>query len=157
MAQLLSGTTAAGATAWHQGNYPIQTFTWNASGNYTANTGFTLFNWNDLGINGFCFITGFADTNAVGGAAWSSQFTVPGIFPIKTNGTNTTSIVDYGSAVYAGHAPNGEGWSFRVVYNLGSAGARLNFQALTTRNVSGIDGTGRRSFSVKIRQFKSGF
>lgn len=157
MAQLLSGTTVSGQTAWHQGNYPIDTHVWVANGDYTANTWFTMFNWNDLGTNGFCFITGFADTNGAGGAAWSSQFTVPGIFPIKTNGTNNSTIVPLGDAVYAGHAPNGESWSFRLAYTARGAGGRLQFQALTTRNVTGLNSTGRRNFVLRVKTFKLGF
>jgi len=159
MAVLQNATTADSSLVWHRGNYPGNTFFWSASGSYTANTWTTITNWNDLGLDGFVYITGFADTNGAGGAAWSSQYTCPGIFPVTQVYSNSSHVTNFGSAVYAGHAPNGEGWSFRLVHQSQSSptNGRVLFQALSTRNVSALDGTSRRNFNIRIRTLKIGF
>jgi hypothetical protein len=132
----LQASTISNNTLWTDGNYPPTLATFTFSGNYTANTWYTLLQLNSLGHTGIMGVLGYGNTFNMGGGLWDSFLTSPGVYPISSNGPNNNSAFELKASVDAGHAPQGEVWRFRIVQNTSASGLGQQFQWQSNRTYS---------------------
>jgi len=146
----LQASTITGNQVLTQSNYPQTLATYTFSGNFTANTWYTLFRLDTIGHNGIMGVVGFADTWNMGGTHWSSLITSPGVYPITPFNSNASQSFQLKNSVDSGHAPNGEVWQFRIVHNFNVSGRGQEFQWLSSNSYSNANNTSGRTAQVKL-------
>jgi len=146
----LQSSTVNGFTAWHRGNYPELIAQYNLSGSYAANTWHQVGNWRI--DNGTVCLLAYGDTYSAAGQLYfgNMTFSVGSVFPINTVTTNSTYEENFGSMIFAGHAPNSEVWQARIRHLGGNPAVSPILEFQTNFNLSGIDGTAGRTGYFQI-------
>ena len=131
---------ASGATArsLRSQSFPI-------TGDISANTWYTLTNTGLFDANAVGFLWGYSNTEGFGGDQYDVVLTA-GAFPLRNRATNDSTIFNFPSPMYAGHAANGQRFNFRLRYQGGNP-APVLIEWQSTYAMSGLI-AGRLTFYV---------